>query len=68
MATFKVPDGPDKYTSVQEYFRGVDLNNSPSNVDPSRSPAAPNMATSLPTVKLAAWRWTLSWFSWYPAR
>ena len=43
MATFKVPDGPDKYTSVQEYFRGVDLNNSPSNVDPSRSPAAPNM-------------------------
>lgn len=26
-----------------EYFRGIDLNNSPSNVDATRSPAAPNM-------------------------
>lgn len=26
-----------------EYFRGIDLLNSPSNVDESRSPAAPNM-------------------------
>lgn len=43
MATFKVPDASTKYTTVQEYFRGVDLNNSPSNVDPSRSPSAPNM-------------------------
>ena len=43
MGTFSVPAGVSKYTKVQEYFRGIDLNNSPGNVDFSRSPAAPNM-------------------------
>lgn len=43
MSTFSIPKGDSKYTKVNEYFRGVDLNNSPSNVDFSRSPSAPNM-------------------------
>ncbi|WP_294854265.1 hypothetical protein [uncultured Oscillibacter sp.] len=43
MSTFSIPEGDSKYTKVNEYFRGVDLNNSPSNVDFSRSPNAPNM-------------------------
>lgn len=43
MGTYTIPDAPTKYSKVVDYFRGVDLNNSPSNVDPSRSPAAPNM-------------------------
>lgn len=43
MSTFSIPAGDSKYTKVNAYFRGVDLNNSPSNVDFSRSPAAPNM-------------------------
>ncbi|WP_312282044.1 hypothetical protein, partial [Oscillibacter sp.] len=43
MSTFSVPSGDGKSTQVNEYFRGVDLNNSPSNVDFSRSPNAPNM-------------------------
>ncbi|BAK99585.1 hypothetical protein OBV_23870 [Oscillibacter valericigenes Sjm18-20] len=43
MSTFSIPAGDSKYTKVSEYFRGVDLNNSPSNVDFSRSPNAPNM-------------------------
>lgn len=30
------------------YLRGVDLHNSPSNVDPSRSPDAPNMVRDVP--------------------
>lgn len=43
MAQFNVPNESQKYSAVVETFRGVDLNNSPSNVDKSRSPAAPNM-------------------------
>ena len=43
MAQFNVPGESQKYSAVVETFRGVDLNNSPSNVDKSRSPAAPNM-------------------------
>ena len=43
MSTFSVPASPEKHTTVQEFFRGIDLNNSPSNADSSRSPAAPNM-------------------------
>ena len=43
MAQFSIPAESKKYSTVIEHFRGVDLNNSPSNVDPSRSPAAPNM-------------------------
>ncbi len=40
---FDIPSESPKYTTVIDYFRGVDMNNSPTNVDPSRSPAAPNM-------------------------
>ena len=40
---FNVPSTEKKNSVVIETFRGVDLNNSPSNVDISRSPAAPNM-------------------------
>ena len=40
---FDIPSEAPKYTTVIDYFRGVDMNNSPTNVDPSRSPAAPNM-------------------------
>lgn len=40
---FDVPAQAPKSSTVVETFLGVDLNNSPSNVDPSRSPAAPNM-------------------------
>ena len=40
---FDVPSTAKKNSVVIETFRGVDLNNSPSNVDISRSPAAPNM-------------------------
>lgn len=43
MGQFDIPSESKKYSTVIEYFRGVDLNNSPSNVDRSRSPAAPNM-------------------------
>lgn len=43
MAQFAVPAQAKEYSAKVEYFRGVDLNNSPSNVDKSRSPAAPNM-------------------------
>lgn len=43
MAQFTVPAESKKYSVVVESFRGVDLNNSPSNVDKSRSPEAPNM-------------------------
>ena len=43
MSTYAIPEAPTKYSTVVDYFRGVDLNNSPSNVDTSRSPAAPNM-------------------------
>lgn len=43
MAQFAVPTQAKEYSAKVEYFRGVDLNNSPSNVDKSRSPAAPNM-------------------------
>ena len=43
MSTFSIPNAPSKYSVTVEYFRGVDLLNSPSNVDKSRSPAAPNM-------------------------
>lgn len=43
MASFNIPSSPQKYTMVVETFRGVDLINSPSNVEKSRSPAAPNM-------------------------
>lgn len=43
MATFDIPAESRKYSTIIDYFRGVDLNNSPTNVDPSRSPAAPNM-------------------------
>jgi len=40
---FSIPSESQKYRTIIETFRGVDLNNSPSNVDTSRSPAAPNM-------------------------
>lgn len=43
MAQFSLPRQPAKNSVFIETFRGVDLNNSPANVDPSRSPAAPNM-------------------------
>ena len=43
MSTFDIPAAEKRYSTTIEYFRGVDLLNSPSNVDPSRSPAAPNM-------------------------
>lgn len=43
MAQFSIPAAEPKYSATIEYFRGVDLLNSPSNVDVSRSPAAPNM-------------------------
>lgn len=43
MGQFSIPSEAQKYRTIIETFRGVDLNNSPSNVDPSRSPAAPNM-------------------------
>lgn len=43
MAQFNVPSQAKEYSAKVEYFRGVDLNNSPSNVDKTRSPAAPNM-------------------------
>ena len=43
MAQFTVPTQAKEYSAKVEYFRGVDLNNSPSNVDKTRSPAAPHM-------------------------
>ena len=43
MAAFDIPAAPKKQSMVIEAFRGVDLNNSPSNVHKSRSPEAPNM-------------------------
>lgn len=43
MGQFSIPAETARYNTVVETFRGVDLNNSPSNVDISRSPAAPNM-------------------------
>ncbi len=43
MAQFAVPSQAREYSAKVETFRGVDLNNSPSNVDKTRSPAAPNM-------------------------
>ena len=43
MASFNIPSSPSKYTMVVDSFRGVDLLNSPTNVEKSRSPAAPNM-------------------------
>ena len=43
MASFNLPASPPKYTMVVDTFRGVDLINSPTNVEKSRSPAAPNM-------------------------
>lgn len=43
MARFTVPAESKTYSTVVETFRGVDLNNSPANVDKSRSPSAPNM-------------------------
>lgn len=43
MGQFDIPAESRKYSTIIETFRGVDLNNSPSNVDISRSPAAPNM-------------------------
>lgn len=43
MAQFSIPAQTPKSSAIIETFRGVDLNNSPTNVDKSRSPAAPNM-------------------------
>ena len=43
MAQYSIPAAESRYSVTMEYFRGVDLLNSPSNVDGSRSPAAPNM-------------------------
>lgn len=43
MARFNRPASPQRNQLTIETFRGVDLNNSPTNVDKSRSPAAPNM-------------------------
>ncbi len=43
MSQFSIPAAEPKYSVTIDYFRGVDLLNSPSNVDESRSPAAPNM-------------------------
>ena len=43
MAQFSIPAQTPKQRTIIETFRGVDLNNSPTNVDKSRSPEAPNM-------------------------
>ena len=43
MGQFSIPAQTPKSSAIIETFRGVDLNNSPTNVDKSRSPAAPNM-------------------------
>ncbi len=44
MATsFRVPDSPDRDVLNIEYFKGVDLYNTPANVSVNRSPEAPNM-------------------------
>lgn len=43
MASFSIPASPSKHTLVVDTFRGVDLINSPTNVEKYRSPAAPNM-------------------------
>ena len=43
MAQYSIPAAESRYSVTTEYFRGVDLLNSPSNVDASRSPAASNM-------------------------
>lgn len=40
---FNVPSGPTIYTQAIDYFKGVDLYNAPTNVEPCRSPEAPNM-------------------------
>lgn len=40
---FSIPSGPSIYTQSIDYFKGVDLYNAPTNVDPYRSPEAPNM-------------------------
>lgn len=47
-ARFNVPPGPGKNVLNIDRFRGVDLYNSPSNVDDSRSPEAPNMIRDVP--------------------
>ena len=44
-----IPGGsPARNVLNISYLRGVDLHNSPSNVDPSRSPDAPNMIRDVP--------------------
>jgi len=48
MARFSVPQSPGRSTVLIEQFKGVDLYNSPSNVDITRSPNAPNMIRDVP--------------------
>ncbi len=45
---FSIPKSPERAIINIEHFRGVDLHNSPSNVDTSRSPMAPNMIRDVP--------------------
>lgn len=48
MAQFKIPSGPDISILNIENLKGVDLYNSPSNVENYRSPDAPNMIRDVP--------------------
>ena len=43
MAQFSIPKGPAMQTLNIDYFKGVDLYNAAANVEPYRSPEAPNM-------------------------
>lgn len=45
---FSVPSPPARGVEVIEEFRGVDLNSSPTVVDKTRSPEAPNMMRDVP--------------------
>ena len=45
---FDIPAPPSRNVARIDTFRGVDLNSSPSNVDESRSPNAPNMMRDVP--------------------
>lgn len=48
MGKFSVPSSPARNVVKIETFKGVDLNSSPSNVEITRSPNAPNMMRDVP--------------------
>lgn len=48
MGRFSVPSSPARNVVKIETFKGVDLNSSPSNVEITRSPNAPNMMRDVP--------------------